>query len=148
MPVRFVPQVGPYDCGIAAVYMVAEALGISSARLTSIQPGALIARDRLSLLQLSAVATSVGLEARGWQATLDDLSDLNTPAILHVIPHHFVVFAACRRDGGATKVLLVDPACGHREISMAELTAQWSGKLLTLTLSGLSFGNSTPHQEP
>lgn len=80
-----------------------------------------------SLLEISRVLETIGLETEGRHETLETLSDKPFPCIAHLQnPNHFVVLAGVDER----RVHLFDGA-GHRTSRSAEAFAtQWSGNIL------------------
>ncbi|HKQ61311.1 MAG TPA: vitamin K epoxide reductase family protein [Candidatus Polarisedimenticolaceae bacterium] len=88
-----------------------------------------------SLLALVQVASTLGIEARAFQATSSDLETLRLPAVVHLRgagaggDDAFALLVA-RQDAA---VVLEDPEDGRRfELSPAEFAGVWSGVLVQL----------------
>src|SRR3712207_2484593 len=81
-----------------------------------------------TLEQLMAVASDLGLAPRALRLELDELPQLQAPAILHWDLNHFVVLEEAKRSG----VTIVDPAAGRRRLSLAEVGEHFTGVALEL----------------
>lgn len=81
------------------------------------------------LASLINIGQRVGLQTRAIRVELHDLAKLRTPCILHWDMNHFVVLARV----GRSKVKIVDPAFGERNLSYGEVSAHFTGVALELT---------------
>src|SRR5262245_57571750 len=121
----WVPQLEKAGCGLAALAMVALRLGarVSVAGLRQkVAPGP----EGLSLAQLRAVATQVGLPCQSVRVSVDRLGQVSLPAIAHLSDGHYVVL----HERGPGGVVVGDPATGILTWSREFLTRAYSGALL------------------
>lgn len=122
-----VRQQASTECGLACVAMVMGAHGRNSTPRELrriVEPG----RDGLNLAQLAQLGESQGMDVKGLKGTIDALSELPLPAILHWEESHYVVLERIAKDS----YTIVDPAAGRRKISREELAEKWTGRLLVL----------------
>ncbi|EEP94425.1 ABC transport protein, ATP-binding component [Yersinia aldovae ATCC 35236] len=82
----------------------------------------------MSLRDIIVLADRLSLGSRPVRADLDSIRQLKTPCILHWSFNHFVVLKKFSRHG----VLIHDPAKGERQISIAELSQQFTGFALEI----------------
>ena len=82
-----------------------------------------------TLKQLISQAGALGFSARPLRLDLGDLDKLACPCILHWDLNHFVVLKRVRRG----HAVILDPAVGERRLSMAEVSAHFTGVALELT---------------
>ena len=89
----------------------------------------IIARRGFSLLDMKRYLATLGADAAGFRADLNDLATLKQPGIVPIDYagfKHFVVFRGMR-DG---KVFVADPSAGHVIFSVAEFTKLWDRNTL------------------
>lgn len=115
------------ECGLACLTVAANQLGagLSIADLRRQFPPA--ARGT-SLQRLVEIAGELKLQARAVRCEPEDLSTLETPALLHWRGNHFVVLLG-RRFG---KLRIFDPALGELHLRPAELSENFTGVALEL----------------
>ncbi len=124
--IPFVQQLGPTDCGLACLTMVARYHGIAISqeeladRIGTSEEGA-------SAAGLVELARQLRLRVVGVRLELSDLTRLPTPAILHWEFRHFVVLDRARRSG----VDIVDPSSGPRRVSHDECRRCFTGVALS-----------------
>lgn len=82
----------------------------------------------LTLKEITDIAAAQGMTSRAVQCSLDELKDLNRPAILHWGMNHFVVLEGTSPRG----VTVMDPARGRRRVAWAEASRQFTGVALEL----------------
>jgi ATP-binding cassette subfamily B protein len=127
-----VDQLGEYACGLACLCTISKYYGaeFSQEKLRDISG---TSQSGTTLLGLIQAAQKIGYEAKGFEAELKHLAELEGPAILHVVQdqnreHYLVYFGLA--DG---KHWVSDPGVGILGMEESELTAQWkSGILLRL----------------
>jgi len=127
-----VAQLGEYACGLACLCTISRYYGaeFSQEKLRDISG---TSQSGTTLLGLIQAAQKIGYEAKGFEAELKHLAELEGPAILHVVQdqnreHYLVYFGLA--DG---KHWVSDPGVGILGMEESELTTQWkSGILLRL----------------
>jgi ATP-binding cassette subfamily B protein RaxB len=110
------------ECGIACLAMVASYHGYLtdlSAMRVRLSPSL----KGVTLKNLSVIAESMGLNARGVQVPLDGLGKLSLPAVLHWDMNHFVVLVAV----SGRKITVHDPSRGRRVLTLAEASRHFTG---------------------
>jgi predicted ABC-type transport system involved in lysophospholipase L1 biosynthesis ATPase subunit len=125
--VPVVRQTGASDCGLAVLEMVLRYYGApyerhALRRLFGDTAGG------STLETIRAVAHACGLDAEGFEATVQALDTLPAPAILHWRSGHFVVFEGPARGGA----WVVDPMRGRMRVSREALAHLYSGCALVL----------------
>jgi ATP-binding cassette subfamily B protein RaxB len=115
------------ECGMACLTMIANYYGngisLSELRLSANDDG-----QGVSLKNIIEQASLIALSSRALQASLDELSQLKCPAILHWNFSHFVVLTRVSKSG----VHIADPASGKRFVSRDELNRSFTGVALEL----------------
>lgn len=123
--VRLVRQTEMTECGIACLSMVAGAFGLE------IDLGTLRRRFQpsmrgASLKSLVGMADQLGLSSRAVKLPLEELKNLQTPAILHWDLNHFVVLEVVRRG----KALIHNPDGRSNWLSLAQVSDHFTGVAL------------------
>lgn len=116
------------ECGLACLAMIAQHHG-HQVSLRTLRERFPASQKGARLGDLIAVAGRLGLGARALRLEIDDLPQLATPCVLHWDLTHFVVLLEAR--GG--KVRIADPACGERQVTLAEASRKFTGVALELT---------------
>jgi ABC-type bacteriocin/lantibiotic exporter with double-glycine peptidase domain len=125
--VPFIPQMEMTECGAASLGMVLGYHG-HHAPLSELRQACGVSRGGADLLAVARAARGYGLVAEGVRAEVEQLSQLETPAILHWDFEHFVVLERVTRR----KALLVDPAIGRRAVSLEDMGRHFTGVALQL----------------
>jgi ATP-binding cassette subfamily B protein RaxB len=115
------------ECGLACLTMVAGYLGFRS-DLPTMRGRFSVSLNGTSLQTLMDFADRLKLSSRGVNLTLEELPELQTPAILHWGLNHFVVLRRADTKG----VVIHDPAFGVRRLSYAEVSREFTGYALEL----------------
>ena len=115
------------ECGLACLAMVASAFGHRTDLATLRRRFSLSAKG-VTLGDLVRMADSLQLNTRALRAELEDLSQLQTPCILHWDLNHFVVLVAVRRG----VAVVHDPARGLRRLRMEEFSRHFTGVVMEL----------------
>lgn len=116
------------ECGLACLAMMASYHG------HTLDPPAIRARfasslKGMNLQQLINLAARLELASRALSCSLQDVSKLNLPCILHWNLNHFVVLTACT---GAS-FTINDPAIGKRKLTKEAFSKHYTGVALELT---------------
>jgi len=88
-----------------------------------------IREEGFSMLDMKNYLDSQGFEAKGVEATLDELAEAKVPAIALINENgysHFVVIKGLREG----KVLIGDPAQGTRVVSRSSFERYWTNNIL------------------
>ncbi len=125
--VPLILQTEAAECGLACLAMVASAHGYRTDLPTLRRRFSLSAKG-VALGDLVRMADALQLHSRALRAELDDLSQLQTPCILHWDLNHFVVLVSMRRG----VALIHDPAHGMRRLRRDELSRHFTGVALEL----------------
>ena len=94
-----------------------------------------------TLLGLYQAANAAGLKAEGYEADVETLKEINSPAVLHLsfddgLQHYVVCYGY---SGGG--FVIGDPAKGVDTMSETELESLWKSKSLLLVEKGEKFSN-------
>jgi ATP-binding cassette subfamily B protein RaxB len=116
------------DCGLACLTMIAAFHGhrVNLGGLRQRYPTSI---KGATLADLMRVGSDLGLSPRAVRLELDEISQLQTPAILHWDLNHFVVLEKVTGKG----VTILDPARGRRNVSADELDRHFTGVALELS---------------
>jgi ATP-binding cassette subfamily B protein len=126
----WVPQLGPADCGLAALAMAGLRLGakVSVEDLRSrVTPGP----DGLGLHQLRKLGAENGLPRRPVRVSAGRLREVDLPVVAHLNDGHYVVIHALGEAG----VVVGDPETGIVNWSLEFLARCYSGALLLFGLA-------------
>ncbi len=116
------------ECGLACLTMVSAHHGhrVDLAGLRRLYPGSI---KGVTLDALMSVASELNLSPRALRLELDELSQLQVPAILHWDLNHFVVLERADRSG----IVILDPAGGRKTLSIKQASKHFTGVALELT---------------
>lgn len=136
--VPVVLQTEAAECGLACLAMIAAYHGhhMSLAELRRRFPMSL---KGLTADRLVDIAQALGLQSRPLRADLHELSQLQTPCILHWDMDHFVVLQRVRRS----QLVIHDPAVGERRLTRAEAGKHFTGVALEMS-RGPGFQRRAP----
>jgi predicted double-glycine peptidase len=134
---HIVRQAYDYSCGSAALVTVLNhhlGLPVSEQQamegmLAHGEREKIIARRGFSLLDMKRYVATLGADAQGFRASLDDLAQLKQPGIVPIDYAGFKHFVVLRglRDG---KVFIADPSAGHIVFSAQEFAKLWDRNTL------------------
>lgn len=123
------------ECGIACLAMVASQFGHQT-DLVDLRRRFSVSLKGCTLAQLMRHASAMHLNTRPLRVDLDEMSALNLPCILHWNMNHFVVLKSVKKDfRGRSIFTVLDPASGERRLSIAEISAHFTGVALELSPS-------------
>lgn len=136
---HIVRQAYDYSCGSAALVTVlnhylniqVDEQQAMEGMLAHGERDKIVARRGFSLLDMKRYVATLGADAQGFRAGLQDLAELKQPAIVPIDYagfKHFVVLRGVR--GG--KVYLADPSAGHIVFSSEEFATLWDRNTLFL----------------
>ncbi len=121
------------ECGLACLAMVATYFGYKT-DLNYLRREAPVSGRGASLADVMQTAQSLQLSPRAIKLELEDLQNLQLPAVLHWDLTHFVVLKRVSRKG----IIIHDPAVGVRRYTFTETSRHFTGIALELT-PGLEF---------
>lgn len=125
--VPVIMQTESSECGLACLAIIAGYYGYDSDLFTLRQKYP-ISQKGITLTTLIRIANQLHLVARPLKLELDELNKLRLPCILHWDMNHFVVLKSVSR----TKVTIIDPASGERQLSHSEVSLHFTGIALEL----------------
>ena len=116
------------ECGLAAIVMVAQHHG-HRVNLTGLRQRFPTSIKGLTLQNLVAIAAELELAPRPVRLDIDELSQLQLPAILHWDLNHFVVVESV----SGRKATILDPAVGRKVMPLDTMGKHFTGVALELT---------------
>jgi len=126
--IKLIHQSDAAECGLAALAMVAGAYGLNVS-LAQMRQRFPLSLKGARLNHMIHIAQQLGFSARPLRLDMEDLGKLKIPCILHWDFNHFVVLVKVRRS----KVTILDPAAGRREMPFSEFSEHFTGIALELT---------------
>ncbi|MEO8722018.1 MAG: peptidase domain-containing ABC transporter [Sphingobium sp.] len=130
--VRHVRQTEVAECGLACLAMVAGFHGLD-VDLNTLRRRHAPSLRGASLKSLIGVADRLGFASRPVKLSLEALSDLLLPAVLHWDMNHYVVLERIERG----RAFILDPASGNASgMPLAEVSRHFTGVALELRPSG------------
>ncbi len=127
----YIQQSEASECALACIAMVAGYHGFET-DLIALRRRFEFSLKGATLKQLMAVAEEIGFSSRPLRGEVDDLQELNLPAILHWNLNHFVVLTKISRGLGGRLFHIHDPARGVCVIKAKELSNHFTGVALEL----------------
>ena len=122
MKFKLIRQLETMQCGAACLAMICTALGMPvSLRRADRLCGA--SKQGVSMLAISKSASSLGLENATVKLTVERLSQMPLPCILHWDQNHFVVLYKISDNG--RKFHIADPGKGKIVQAKADLEEHW-----------------------
>ncbi len=125
---RTILQAEAAECGLACLAMLAAAHGRRET-LAELRRRFPISLGGSSLKGIISIGDTLGFTARPVRCDLDELVQLETPAILHWSLDHYVVLRRVDRR----HAWIADPAHGERKLPLAEVSRHFTGVALELT---------------
>lgn len=116
------------ECGIACLAMVASYHGLLT-DLAAMRVRLSPSMKGITLANVAELAETMGLTARGVKLALEDLDQLQRPALLHWDLNHFVVLV--KADG--KRITVHDPARGVRTLTLEEASQHFTGIAMEFT---------------
>jgi len=140
---HIVRQAYDYSCGSAALTTVLNFYLGRNLSERQVMEGLLhygeseriVQRRAFSMLDMKRLVTALGYPSGGFRAQIDDLMELDHPAIVpidHAGFKHFVVLRTIR-DGRA---YLADPAVGNISFTLEQFEEKWSDNVLFIVFPG------------
>jgi NHLM bacteriocin system ABC transporter peptidase/ATP-binding protein len=118
-------QMESVECGAAALGIILSYYGLFMP-LEQLRSECGVNRDGSKASNMLKAARRFGMEAKGYNITLNDLLGATIPLIIHWNFNHFLVLEGFK--GG--RAYLNDPAQGHRTASMEEFANSFTGVAL------------------
>ncbi|WP_267432950.1 peptidase domain-containing ABC transporter [Sphingomonas sp. GM_Shp_1] len=119
------------ECGLACLAMVMAYHGFE-ADMPLLRRQFGMGSRGATLKTLMDLADRLGLSARALRVDVDELGDVQTPAILHWSLNHFVVLTRVSKTWKGLRFFINDPARGSLTIGEGEFSRQFSGVALEL----------------
>lgn len=123
----FCTQRNQADCGLAALSMVGEFLGIP-VRDIVYEMAVQLPEQGLSLLELRDLARSFPFLAEAYRIDSEHLSDVSRPFIAHLKNGHYVVVYHI----DCSAILFADPATSIQSMAGQSFISLWSGYVITV----------------
>ena len=118
------------ECGQACVAMVSHYFGHDT-DLYHIRKLCKPSSLGVNLLDIKNTLEQLGLRTRALRVSLDELSLVKTPAIMHWNMNHFVVLKQVKKN----HVVIHDPAIGIRRVRFDEVSESFTGVILEIEKS-------------
>ncbi len=115
------------ECGLACLVMIAAFHG-HRVGLAALRRRFPLSLKGTTLAGLVDIARRLDLAGRALRLELEDLGSLQRPCVLHWRLDHFVVL----KRVGARSIVVHDPACGERRLSLQEADEAFTGVALEL----------------
>lgn len=128
---RLVRQTEVSECGLAAVTMVANYHGLA-ADLASVRRRFQPSLRGAALKTLITIADTLGFNSRAVKVPLEQIGNLELPAVLHWNLNHYVVLEEVRRG----RALIHDPEGHSRWLPLAKVSDHFTGIALELRPAG------------
>ncbi|WP_150913006.1 C39 family peptidase [Marinobacter halotolerans] len=140
---NIVRQAYDYSCGSAALttvlnFYLGRSLGerqVMEGLLHYGEKERIVQRRAFSMLDMKRLVTALGYPSGGFRATIEDLVDLDHPAIVpiqHAGFKHFVVLRTIREG----RVFIADPAVGNLSFTLAQFEEKWDDNVLFIVFPG------------
>jgi ATP-binding cassette subfamily B protein RaxB len=116
------------ECGLACLAMIAAWHGhkVNLPGLRQLHP---TSAKGATLAELMAVASDLELAPRALRLDVEEIGQLQLPAVLHWDLNHYVVLEKV----GSKSLTICDPGAGRRAISLVEFGRRFTGVALELT---------------
>ncbi len=115
------------ECGLACLVMIANYYGYKT-DIATLRRKFRISSHGLTLRSLLLIAEKIKLVSRPLSVPLNELRNVELPAILHWDLNHFVVLQAVKKK----KYVIHDPAYGQRRLSNSQISRHYTGVVLEL----------------
>ena len=140
---NIVRQAYDYSCGSAALTTVLNFYLGRNLSERQVMEGLLhygeseriVQRRAFSMLDMKRLVTALGYPSGGFRAKIDDLMELDHPAIVpinHAGFKHFVVLRTIREG----RVYLADPAVGNISFTLDQFEEKWDDNVLFIVFPG------------
>ena len=132
--IPFVRQHDSMQCGAACLLMVCRHYGMRMS-LDEMESLCLPTKEGMSLLGLREAGRRLGFECIALKASIQTLSRLQQPCILHWNQNHYVVLFKVSKNG--KKFTVADPGKGIVNYSLEELRQHWISTISQDAESGI-----------
>ena len=121
-------QKGRSDCGPTCLKMIADYYG-KDYTLDFLKKGFHVTKAGVSMLDISKVAETIGLESSGVKINIEQLQEIvqDIPVIFHYNENHFVVIYKAPKPQKKGMFYLADPSKGLMKYKTAEFIKFWIG---------------------
>jgi ATP-binding cassette subfamily B protein RaxB len=126
--VTIVLQTEAAECGLACLAMVASYYGYKT-DLTTLRDRFSVSTHGTTLTQIINTASQLNMSSRPLRLSMNQISELQTPCILHWEMKNFVVLKKATK----THIVILDPAMGERKLPLEEAKKLFTGVALELT---------------
>lgn len=115
------------ECGLACLTMISSYYGhdVNLNGMRALHP---VSMKGVSLETLITLSAQMELGARALRLDLEEMNQLQLPAILHWNLNHFVVLKSVKRN----KIVIHDPASGERQMTIRQASDHFTGVALEL----------------
>jgi ATP-binding cassette subfamily B protein RaxB len=110
------------ECGLACLAMISCYHG-HHVNLAALRRRFTMSLKGMTARQLMEIAHTMGFQCRPLRLEMEELSQLQTPCILHWDLDHFVVLSG----GDKRRAVIHDPAIGVRQLSLEEFAKHFTG---------------------
>ncbi|MBQ0002820.1 MAG: NHLP family bacteriocin export ABC transporter peptidase/permease/ATPase subunit [Treponema sp.] len=121
-------QLEAVECGAASLAMILSYYGVF-VPLEKLRIECGVSRDGTKASNIVKAARRYGLEAAGYKCEIENLKEINLPAIIFWEFNHFVVLEKVLKN----KAIINDPAMGRRTIPMEDFNTSFTGVVLTFS---------------
>ncbi|MGL6123426.1 MAG: C39 family peptidase [Shewanella sp.] len=144
-----------FSCGAAALATILQsAYGqrtneyrVMSGMLALADPR-VVERLGFSMLDMKNYVQMLGMRARGYQLSIDELRMVRVPTIALLNLRGYQHFVVLRAIDNEDLVYLADPALGNRIIELDEFIESWNGILLAIIGDGYRKQNALVNPKP
>lgn len=130
----YIAQSEAAECGLACIAMVAAFHGYET-DLGTLRQRFSFSLKGATLKQLMEVAEAIGFNSRPLRGEIEDLAEVQLPAVLHWDLNHFVVLTKVSKGFGGERYHIHDPGRGALVVGREELSRRFTGIVLELLKS-------------
>lgn len=122
------------ECGLACLAMIAGRYG-HEVDLLALRARFGVSIKGMTLTTLLRIAEQLQLDARPLRCDPEHFEEIALPSILHWGFNHFVVLVRIKGRGDKRRFIINDPATGERNVTVAEMSAHFTGVVIEATPS-------------
>lgn len=119
---KLIRQHDAMQCGVASLAMICNHYGWNPS-IDELSNICFASKDGVSLKGLCDAANFIGLDSLPCKATITDISNIESPCILHWNQNHFVVLYKVSSNGNY--FFIADPIKGKYKLSLSEFKKHW-----------------------